>query len=284
MRLLVACPHCLRQYDASLRETGSRFRCHCGEGLQVRKPRGHSADVVRCSSCGGPREKGALACGFCEADFSIHEKDLDTVCPGCLAVISDRARYCHHCGLGIQPELAVGKATKLPCPQCGQTSYLSSRVLGNMRAAALECTTCGGLWLGSEVFQKLIDQSTAGAIPPLDQHAPRDALPTMHDDAEWRYRRCPVCSQFMQRKNYGRLSGVIVDHCRGHGLWFDANELPRILAWVRRGGLKDTAGRAAEETKAAQWRSDLDRHVSSGGTLQEATDDTLLGALFQLFW
>ena len=35
----------------------------------------------------------------------------------------------------------------------------------------------------------------------------------------------------------GGASGVILDVCRSHGLWFDANELSQLLAWVRCGGL-----------------------------------------------
>ena len=52
MRLLVACPECPRQYDASRRHIGSRFRCHCGALVEVRQPQGHDARVVRCSSSG----------------------------------------------------------------------------------------------------------------------------------------------------------------------------------------------------------------------------------------
>jgi len=264
MRLIVACPHCQRQYDASPRPIGSRFRCHCGEGLQVVAPSGHAADVVRCSSCAGPREKRATNCNFCGADFSIHEKDMHTVCPGCLAVVSDRARYCHHCGLGIHPESAAGETTTLPCPECGAEQFLISRALGAAQAAAMECSRCGGLWLGNEVFQKLVDQTAALAVPPVDATRSRSAGPAaMHEEEGWRYRPCPVCQQRMPRKNYGRKSGVIIDLCRGHGMWFDANELPRILAWVRRGGLRVAAARDAEAAKADQRRRELDRRVES---------------------
>ena len=40
----------------------------------------------------------------------------------------------------------------------------------------------------------------------------------------------------MTRRNYGRDSGVILDMCREHGIWFDAEELARILVWIRAGG------------------------------------------------
>ena len=51
----------------------------------------------------------------------------------------------------------------------------------------------------------------------------------------------------MHRRNYGRRSGVIVDSCAGHGLWFDGSELDELLTWVRRGGETAAALRHSEE-------------------------------------
>src|SRR5260221_12423466 len=70
MRLLVACPKCNRQYDASALAIGKRFRCHCGTVLSVQEPRGHDAAVVCCAYCGAPRADGAPTCAYCGADFT----------------------------------------------------------------------------------------------------------------------------------------------------------------------------------------------------------------------
>ncbi|MCB1036418.1 MAG: zf-TFIIB domain-containing protein, partial [Acidobacteria bacterium] len=61
------------------------------------------------------------------------------------------------------------------------------------------------------------------------------------------YRPCPVCGKLMNRQNYGRRSGIIVDRCGEHGIWFDHEELDRILAWIRRGGLRQAQARQVEE-------------------------------------
>ena len=61
------------------------------------------------------------------------------------------------------------------------------------------------------------------------------------------YRPCPECGTLMHRFNYARRSGIIVDNCAGHGLWFDSRELDELLLWVRRGGEAVMARRAAEE-------------------------------------
>ena len=40
----------------------------------------------------------------------------------------------------------------------------------------------------------------------------------------------------MNRRNFGRRSGTVVDTCKEHGIWFDAQELGDILKWLRQGG------------------------------------------------
>jgi hypothetical protein len=42
----------------------------------------------------------------------------------------------------------------------------------------------------------------------------------------------------MVRRNFGRTSGVIVDLCGSHGVWFDAQELAHVLRWIRSGNLE----------------------------------------------
>ena len=41
----------------------------------------------------------------------------------------------------------------------------------------------------------------------------------------------------MNRANFARCSGVIVDICKQHGIWFDRDELSSIVHFVRSGGL-----------------------------------------------
>jgi Zn-finger nucleic acid-binding protein len=68
----------------------------------------------------------------------------------------------------------------------------------------------------------------------------------------------------MNRINYSRRSGVIVDICPGHGIWFDHGELARILGWIKDGNwtrserrkiLEDAEMTAARKVAAAVPRS-----------------------------
>ena len=209
--------------------------------------------MVRCSACGGPREGEALACRYCQADFTIHDQDLETVCPVCLARISNRARFCHDCGTRIVLEGAAGAATDVPCPACGTERKLRARAIGRESTQALECNGCAGLWLGRDAFEALLERARSSA-------APAHAAPA--SGAERRgarlervvYRRCPVCAERMNRSNFGRRSGFVLDTCPEHGVWFDAAELDGVLRWVRRGGEKRAEEREREEQRAAAMR------------------------------
>ena len=50
----------------------------------------------------------------------------------------------------------------------------------------------------------------------------------------------------MNRMNFGRLSGTIVDVCRGHGTFLDRGELHQVVQFILEGGL-DRARQAERE-------------------------------------
>lgn len=235
LRLLLACPECRRQWDASGLAAGSRFHCDCGELLEVPAAQGRAAAVVRCSSCGAPRVGAALACAHCGADFTLADRDLDTLCPGCATRIGGRARFCHSCGLAIVPTAAAGEETTRDCPACGPPRRLAGRALGEDGLAVAECRRCGGLWIGGEVFRLL--EERVRRDESFWQGADLPAVGEAGQGVGAFYRPCPVCSARMHRRNYGRRSGVVLDVCARDGLWFDHGELARVLAWIRSGAL-----------------------------------------------
>jgi Zn-finger nucleic acid-binding protein len=259
LRLLVACAGCDRQYDASASRAGSKYRCSCGSTIAVPEPRPHHAAVVRCSACGAPREAGRTACAYCRADFTLHERDMHTMCARCMARVSDRARFCHHCATPIAPDGVVGgDVTDLACPTCAAPAPLTSRSLGDPPLAVLECPRCAGLWLGQSVLEALVDRTRREGIAPRASLAPAAASDpsTGEPPAGKMYRACPVCRHLMNRRNYGRKSGVIVDACHDHGVWFDATELERILRWIRDGGERRVAALEEEEARAKRRQAE----------------------------
>lgn len=180
---------------------------------------------------------------------------MRTLCPGCMARVSDKARYCHSCGAPIVPLGRAGAPTEASCPACGKRSRLNSRALGQPPVAVLECPRCAGLWLGCDTFRVLVDQArdVANADPGaiLDdrtsgtQAAPAEARASF-------YRLCPECGKMMNRRNFGETSRVVLDACKEHGLWFDETELSTVLRWIRQGGEKGAAERRAHEARHAE--------------------------------
>lgn len=292
MRIIAACPECSRQYDASHLKPGDRFRCLCGKVVTVPAFQGHEASVVRCSSCGAPRQEGALACKYCGADFTLHEQDLETVCPKCLARVSNRAKFCHHCGVRLMPENIAGQTTNLVCPVCGEGYRLRNRKLGEV--AAVECTRCVGLWLGHETVVSLVESAAKEALDVDQVFGGLRASPQNAAGQQGPlYRKCPECRRLMNRRNYGRRSGVIVDVCREHGIWFDAEELPKMLRWVRGGGLARAQEEEAEQaereerlrrlSQPASGRMPLGDYPGEPGPAARNLGDVLAEAMWYLF-
>lgn len=269
MRLLVACPNCRRQYEAGKLKPGAKFHCSCGKVLRVKQAKGHDAAVIRCSGCGAPREKGAKACEHCSADFTLHERDMHTVCPECLTRVSDKARFCHSCGQALTASSVAGEESNLPCPACESKPHLRSRRLGTEDFSVLECQGCAGMWIESRIFEELTRKVEAKQLVDSTLLAPTTPVGgTISTREKWSYRHCPSCNGMMQRRNYARRSGVIIDVCREHGIWFDNDELQRILAWIRAGGMQKARHRAKEEEREAETR----RRIAAASDTSSGSD------------
>lgn len=291
LRCLVACPGCERQFDAAGLAAGSRFHCSCGGVIEVPRFRPHDAEVVRCSSCSAPRSKGSPACEHCGADYTLRERDLHTICPSCMSRVSDRARYCHNCAKPIVPQGTAGAATRRACPVCGPKHKMISRAFERSGVSILECPRCAGIWLSHEGFDRVRDRARESATVEPSRAAPEH--PAAAGTKGALYRRCPECRRFMNRRNYGRRSGVVVDTCKEHGMWFDARELEDVLRWVRAGGEVRAAERARDEKRARErsQRIALDpaARAAGAGAFESQTDPAardvfrgLLGVLFDL--
>lgn len=94
-----------------------------------------------------------------------------------------------------------------------------------------QCQSCGGTWYDrgelDSHLRKNPGQDFATERPP-DSGGAQFQL----DDLEPVYLKCPHCKGIMQRSNYRKVSGVMVDVCMHHGVFLDAGELARIRAFI----------------------------------------------------
>jgi Zn-finger nucleic acid-binding protein len=157
------------------------------------------------------------------------------------------SRFCANCGVEATRE-HVDENTPLKCPRCRED--MQALRLGS--TTARECAQCGGLWLDPESLQKLANarEESAGVVSALAARVPLNAAPP---DVV-RYIPCPRCDKLMNRSNFARSSGVILDVCKAHGVWLDRGELQRVLGFVESGGLTVAREREREELVEEQRR------------------------------
>ncbi|PCC73303.1 Transcription factor zinc-finger [Nannocystis exedens] len=135
------------------------------------------------------------------------------------------------------------------CPGCGEPLQATAARHG---VEFDTCGTCGGIWLDAGELEAL----TSGLDPIPGTGAQNEAdlrarVPAPAPrEADIRYRECPRCREVMNRRNFGTISGVIVDECRHHGLFLDAGELEEVEAFLRAGGR--AVGEAARARAAAR--------------------------------
>jgi Zn-finger nucleic acid-binding protein len=166
------------------------------------------------------------------------------------------AVHCSGCGrdLGLEP---LGQPDELLCPDCGIPFEAFSGGPGLLH----DCPKCGGQLVEHALLRELLERREVyGRLAP--RQAPRQN-PLLQPV---RYVPCPACGALMNRKNFGQTSGVIVDVCQKHGIWFDPGELPRVLAFVETGGL-ERARRRSEELQRKRRQNQVH---DAGATLAAA--------------
>lgn len=256
--MLIACPSCHRQYDVGAHPAGAKVRCFCGVTVVVPKPERRDAKMLHCSGCGAGLPAGTTDCGFCGSSVGLGQKGLGDACPSCYSRLLKGAKFCSTCGTEIRPAAVLKALSDHSCPRCEQPMSECTAPNANF----VECTKCGGLWLGESTFRALTERREQNAAPALlaaRTPPPAAARDPSEDLTKVVYLPCPVCRQRMNRRNFARSSGVILDWCRGHGFWFDADELERILAFIQRGGLEQQREREKEQLESERRRAEAAR-------------------------
>ena len=117
------------------------------------------------------------------------------------------------------------------------------------------------------LFRSIWRDAEQHSLPPAKPYAisamnPPGGIPRV------KYLPCPRCRQLMNRVNFAQRSGIIVDVCAGHGTWFDANELHRIVQFIRDGGL----------TTAREFEKQEIERVRRMATLRQPTQTVISGS------
>jgi Zn-finger nucleic acid-binding protein len=126
----------------------------------------------------------------------------------------------------------------------------------------LECAACDGTWIEAAAFDKLCTQREQQAVLARRSLESTGSAPAPAPPAV-RYRPCPQCGKMMNRQNFGRLSGTIVDTCSGHGTFLDRGELHQVVKFILDGGFSRMRQAELERLKEETRRlRELEMHLS----------------------
>ena len=214
-------------------------------------------EALNCPNCGAGVPDKSVQCQHC------HSRLKTMSCPSCLGTIFEGSKFCGLCGSkAVRPELAEAEAGK--CPRC-KTDLRSIHV---QEIRLDECERCEGVWVDVDTFEAICanKENQAAVLKRLDE------ILKHPEPIRVQYVPCPVCEQLMNRNNFAKVSGIVIDTCKNHGVWFDAEELPQIIEFIRKGGLdysrqKERAHLEAERSnlRAERYKNSVDRfkHESS---------------------
>lgn len=182
-------------------------------------------ETLNCPNCGAAVESDKTQCEFCRSRLKT------MACAKCFGLMFLGSKFCGHCGAKAV-QASVQDETKLgDCPRC-KISLSKLEVGGTFLR---ECSKCDGLWADVDTFENVCaDREKQSAVLGFISEKP-----TVEEGrSKISYVPCPDCGQLMNRSNFARSSGVIIDICKKHGVWFDPEELPKIIEFIQKGGME----------------------------------------------
>lgn len=221
--------------------------------------------VLHCPSCGAAVTRGSETCDYCAAnlDFSLKGKTVN--CPHCLSRTPSEGSFCIRCAHNIKGLVKEGKVLEERlCPRCGIP--MVGKDIGEFSVA--QCGRCNGIFVPHDTFEAMQEKRDSAIAPVREM-----ARTVVEPEAQVRYVRCPICRSMMNRSNFARISGVIIDSCRGHGVWFDANELEKVMDFISRGGLQKAHAVELERIKAEEKLARLSSTPGAGASVGFSTPD-----------
>lgn len=175
------------------------------------------------------------------------------VCECCGKSINILLRICPFCGAEVKDT----KEKREPlCPRCS----VNLETFVHKGEEYDICPRCGGLWLDRDEFERATSESNVYRDEGIKGEFVRKA-----PDDQIKYIPCVRCGKLMMRKNFRKISGIIIDECGMHGVWLDEGELEKIRQFIAKGGLERSQNMEIDALRAEL--QDLDIKVDKTASL-----------------
>ncbi|MGL1937152.1 MAG: zf-TFIIB domain-containing protein [Fibrobacterales bacterium] len=173
-------------------------------------------------------------------------------CSDCNKPYNEKMATCPYCGCSDK----ASSVAPSQCPRC-KYSYLDS----TEEDGIYSCTSCEGMWVSEQSFQKATSLKKVINDPLIDGVYKK---PKFQDDPG--YLPCAQCGKLMARENFKQISGVHIDKCMNHGIWLDSGELQSIQSFIASGGIdraqdKKLTSHSDELTKLRMQMSDVKHDI-----------------------
>jgi Zn-finger nucleic acid-binding protein len=122
------------------------------------------------------------------------------------------------------------------------------------------CKQCGGEYSSHEALRMLL---SAHSAQPGSRGAGYQRPSPFSDPV--RYRKCPGCGEMMTRRNFKESSGIVVDVCAAHGVWFDRGELAMVIEFAATGAMVEAERRMVERADARKRLDAWGESLRAGG-------------------
>lgn len=165
-------------------------------------------------------------------------------CSSCSAPLPANTNRCRYCDIRNDVDLKgqhdfriVGTHSDRICPHCDIPLHTIDIASESERQLHIDrCKNCFGLFFDPGEMEDLLEIGVPNVFGINRLHLENINKDRYQNNQKVKYIKCPICSHFMSRVNFGHRSGVIIDRCKSHGVWLDSGEIIHLMEWKKAGG------------------------------------------------
>ena len=210
--------------------------------------------MANCCNCSAPLPADSILCAYCGSHNDIDLK-------------------------GVHYNTTHTNESERICPRCDcKLATIDLQIEGTFLIE--RCEQCLGLFFDPGELDALLQATVANVFAVNRSEIDSiNATKRAHEYAVT-YLKCPICTKFMNRVNFGARSGVIVNSCKDHGVWLDGGDLRHLCEWMKAGGklLDEEKGARNKAEAQRELQRNREHAVATGGYADYSAGNGLGGS------